>query len=350
MITRIEIIKDAKKDIGLIKQAAEDIKAGKLVAFPTETVYGLGADGLNKEAVEKIYLAKGRPSDNPIILHVDSIAMLERLVKEIPKEAYILINRFWPGPLTLVLKKSDIVPDIITAGLDSVAIRMPSNPIALALIKESNTPIAAPSANTSGRPSPTRAEHVIEDMDGRISFIIDGGETGVGLESSVIDLTERIPMILRPGGITIEQIKEELPNVVIDPALLENDNKILIPKSPGQKYRHYAPKAEMIVYIGKREKRVKEILARANKEKVLGKNVGIMCFEENKENFKEFSQIVMGSEKDKEAIAHGLFNALRKFDEWNVGIILCEGTDEGNIGMAIMNRLEKASGGNMVYV
>ena len=350
MITRIEKITDVKKDISLIIQASQAIKAGELVAFPTETVYGLGADGLNEEAVKKVYLAKGRPSDNPIILHVDSIAMLKRLVVHISKEAYILIHRFWPGPLTIVLKKSNIVPNIITAGLDSVAIRMPSHLVALALIKESNTPIAAPSANTSGRPSPTRAEHVIEDMDGKIAFILDGGETGVGLESTVIDLTEKIPMILRPGGITIEQIREELPNVEIDPALLEKDEKNLIPKSPGQKYRHYAPRAEMIVYIGIRENRIKAILDRASKEKKLERNIGILAFEENREQFKAYTTILMGSEKDKDTIAHGLFDALRKLDELDVDIILCEGIDEENIGMAIMNRLGKASGGNKIYV
>ena len=350
MITRIEKITDVKKNKSLIIQASQAIKAGQLVAFPTETVYGLGADGLNEEAVEKVYLAKGRPSDNPIILHVDSIAMLKRLVVDISKEAYILIHRFWPGPLTIVLKKSKIVPNIITAGLDSVAIRMPSHPVALALIKEANTPIAAPSANTSGRPSPTRAEHVIEDMDGKIAFILDGGETGVGLESTVIDLTEKIPMILRPGGITIEQIREELPNVEIDPALLEKDEKNLIPKSPGQKYRHYAPRAEMIVYIGIRENRIKAILDRANKEKKLERNIGILAFEENREQFKGYTTILMGSEKDKNTIAHGLFDALRKLDELDVDIILCEGIDEENIGMAIMNRLGKASGGNKIYV
>ncbi len=350
MITRIEKITDVKKDIDLIIQASQAIKEGELVAFPTETVYGLGADGLNEEAVKKVYRAKGRPSDNPIILHVDSITMLERLVTEISKEAYILIQSFWPGPLTIVLKKSKLVPQIITAGLDSVAVRMPSHPLALALIKESNTPIAAPSANTSGRPSPPRAEHVIEDMDGKISFILDGGETGVGLESTVIDLTGKIPMILRPGGITIEQIREELANVEIDPALFRKDGKILIPKSPGQKYRHYSPKAEMVLYIGKRENRVKEILDRAIKEKELSRNVGILAFDENKKHFKDYTTILMGSEKDKDKIAHGLFHALRKLDKLDVDIILCEGIDEENIGMAIMNRLEKASGGNKVYV
>lgn len=350
MITKIEKIQDIKKDLSFIKEAAGAIKSGELVAFPTETVYGLGADGLNEDAVKKIYLAKGRPSDNPLILHVDSIAMLERLASHVPKEAYLLIEEFWPGPLTIVVKKSQLVPSIITAGLDSVAIRMPSHPIARALIKESNTPIAAPSANTSGRPSPTRADHVIEDMDGKIAYILDGGETGVGLESTVIDLSEKLPMILRPGGITIEQIRGQLPNVQMDPALLEKDDKILIPKSPGQKYRHYAPKAQMILYIGQRENRYKRILAKAKEEKNLSKRVGILAFEENKDKFKGFTTIVMGSEKDKERIAHGLFHALRQLDELDVDIILCEGIDEDNIGMAIMNRLEKASGGNKVYV
>lgn len=350
MLTRIDKITDVENDIKLIKDAAEAIRAGELVAFPTETVYGLGADGLNAEAVKRIYLAKGRPSDNPIILHIDSVEMLEKLVVGISKEAYILIDRFWPGPLTVVLKKSHIVPEIITAGLDSVAIRMPSHPIALALIKESDTPIAAPSANTSGKPSPTRAEHVIEDMKGKITSILDGGETGVGLESTVIDLTGRKPTILRPGGITIEEIREELPNVEIDPALVANDEKILIPKSPGQKYRHYAPRAEMFVYIGKREDRLQAILSRARQEKALSKRVGILAFGENKDYFREFITIAMGFEKDKETIARGLFHALRRLDELNVDIILCESTDEDNIGMAIMNRLEKASGGNKIYL
>lgn len=350
MITRVEKITDVDNNIELIKEAGQVIRSGGLVAFPTETVYGLGADGLNEEAVKKIYLAKGRPSDNPIILHVDSIDMLKKLVVEISNEAYILIDKFWPGPLTLVFKKSNIVPKIITGGLDSVAIRMPSHPVALALIKESKTPIAAPSANTSGRPSPTRAGHVIEDMGGKIGFILDGGQTGVGLESTVIDISESIPMILRPGGITLEQIREELPNVIMDPALLEKEDTILIPKSPGQKYRHYAPKSEMIVYIGKKENRIKEILKKAGNEQALGKRVGILGFEENKEYFKGFITIVMGSEGDKDTIAHGLFHALRKLDQLDVDIILCEGIDEDNIGMAIMNRLEKASGGNKVYV
>lgn len=350
MITSIEKINDLKKDIKIIKNACQFIKAGQLVAFPTETVYGLGADGLNEEAIKKIYRAKGRPSDNPIILHVNSKEMLEELVTEVTEEANILIDNFWPGPLTIVLKKSQKVPDIITGGLDSVAVRMPSHPIALEIIKQANTPIAAPSANTSGRPSPTRADHVVEDMDGKISFILDGGETGIGLESTVIDLTQTSPMILRPGGISIEQIRKVLPNVEMDPALSEKNREILIPKSPGQKYRHYAPKAEMVLYIGKRENRIKAIIARADKEKTLEKNIGILTFEENKDQFKGYTTIVMGLEKNKDTIAYGLFDAIRKLDELNVDIILCEGIDEDNIGMAIMDRLGKASGGNKVYV
>lgn len=350
MKTQVKKIRDLNIDIGIIKEAGHIIKGGDLVAFPTETVYGLGADGLNEEAVKKIYLAKGRPSDNPLILHIDSISMLERLVKEVTEEAKLLIEAFWPGPLTIVLKKNSLVPSIISAGLDSVAIRMPNNPIALALIKETNTPIAAPSANTSGRPSPTRPDHVLEDMVDKIPLIIDGGETGVGLESTVIDLSENTPLILRPGGVTIEEIKKILPNVRLDPGLVENDKLNLIPKSPGQKYRHYAPKAQMVLYVGKREDRLDAIVKRAEKESAKGKKVGILGFEENKDSFKDFPHLILGLESDKAKIAHVLFDSLRRLDDLGLDLILCEGLDSDNIGMAIMNRLEKASGGNIVYV
>lgn len=344
-LVKIDDLKSQSKDMDM---AADLIKMGEIVAFPTETVYGLGADGLNKEAVKKIFKAKGRPQDNPLILHVDSIEMLGKLVVNIPPEAYICTEKFWPGPLTILFKKSDLVPEIITAGLDAVAIRMPSHPIALELIKKAGVPIAAPSANTSGRPSPTRVSHVIEDMSGEIAMIIDGGETGVGLESTVLDLTEKEAMILRPGGITLEELMEVIPNVSIDPGILEVTKDGVIPKSPGQKYRHYAPKASMILFSGDRDKMVQKIIQMARKYEEENKKVGLLVTEENKEEYSFENVVVMGSSKDKKTIAHGLFHAIRRLDQMEVDIILCEAVKEDNIGMAIMNRLLKAAGGNRV--
>ncbi|MGM0396009.1 MAG: L-threonylcarbamoyladenylate synthase [Bacillota bacterium] len=348
METKLVKIEDLKNQGQDMDEAADLIKAGEVVAFPTETVYGLGADGLNKYAVQKIFQAKGRPQDNPLILHVDSIQMLKRLVKDIPQEALLCIEKFWPGPLTILFRKADVVPDIITAGLDTVAIRMPRHPVALELIKKSGTPIAAPSANTSGRPSPTRADHVVEDMEGKIAMILDGGETGVGLESTVLDLTEEVPMILRPGGITVEDIEELLPKVSIDPGLLEETGKNIIPKSPGQKYRHYAPKACMVLFSGESEKVVREIIKRGKEEEAKGRKIGLLVTEENRREYPFQNVVVMGSSKDNKTIAHGLFHAIRRLDELDVDIILCESVREDNIGMAIMNRLLKAAGGNRI--
>lgn len=347
--TRVVEINSNNPEEDLIKEAADFIIKGELVGFPTETVYGLGANGLDEKAIKKIFKAKGRPQDNPLILHVNSIEMLEALVEEISDKAYRCMEKFWPGPLTILFKKSSIVPDSITAGLDTVAIRMPSHKIALELIRLSNKPIAAPSANTSGKPSPTRAEHVIEDMQGKIPFIIDGGETGVGLESTVLDLTDDIPMILRPGGITLEDIIDVLGQCGIDPGLEDNINNI-IPKSPGQKYRHYAPKAQMYVFSGDMDNVNREILNRAIDARSRGQRVGIMTTTENQEKFLDFDVEIMGSSKDIETIAHNLFHLIRKLDEKNVDLILCQGVERDNMGLAIMNRLNKASGGNIIYV
>ena len=349
METRVVKIDSSNPDIELVKEAAGYITGGDLVGFPTETVYGLGANGLDENAVRKIFMAKGRPQDNPLILHVNSIEMLRTLVVEIPDKALKLIDAFWPGPLTILFKKNNIVPEVITAGLDTVAIRMPSHKIALELIGASNTPIAAPSANTSGRPSPTRAEHVIEDMNGKIPFIIDGGETGIGLESTVIDLTEDIPMILRPGGITPRDIIEVLGECKIDPGL-EETSIDSTPKSPGQKYRHYAPKAKMFVFTGKSEDVNKEMLIRATKAKHEGKKVGIMTTIENVEFFSGFMIEEMGSLDDVDSIAHNLFHLIRKLDEAKVDLILCQGVERDSIGLAVMNRLYKASGGNIIQL
>ena len=243
-----------------IKYAAQVIEEGGLVAFPTETVYGLGADALNKTAVEKIFKAKGRPSDNPLIVHVADKKSVGNLVLRIPEKAEKLMDAFWPGPLTLVMDKQSIVPDIITAGLDTVAIRVPSHPIALALIREAKLPIAAPSANISGKPSPTDSKHVINDLYGKVDVIIDGGFSNIGVESTVVDMVVDPPMLLRPGGITLEQLEDVIGNVRIDPGIAQKnlDGKV-VPKSPGMKYKHYAPKAKVVIVEGEIQKVAEKI-------------------------------------------------------------------------------------------
>lgn len=349
MKTKVIKVNKLNPEPQLIKEAAMFIRKGKLVAFPTETVYGLGANGLDEDAVANIFTAKGRPQDNPLILHVSKVSEVKKLVKHISKEAEILMEEFWPGPLTMIFERSELVPDIITAGLDTVAIRMPNHPIALELIEGSQVPIAAPSANTSGKPSPTLAEHVIEDLHGKIDLILDGGATGVGLESTVLDLTGEIPMILRPGGITLEAIRDYIPNVKLDLSIIGTDEKI-VPKSPGQKYRHYAPKATMIVFNGNVENVVRSIKSKAKEYLDQGKLVGIMATDETKNIYDEGLVISVGSRKNKGTIAHNLFNILRQFDKEGVDIILSEGVEMEGIGTAIMNRLKKASGGKMINV
>ncbi|MBU5436743.1 threonylcarbamoyl-AMP synthase [Tissierella sp. MSJ-40] len=346
METRIVKVNKENIERDLILKAANIIEEGKLVAFPTETVYGLGANGLDEEAVRKIFLAKGRPQDNPLILHVYSIDQVKELVEYIPNIAVKCMEKFWPGPLTILFKKSQLVPDIITAGLDTVAIRMPNHLIALELIELSGVPIAAPSANLSGKPSPTLASHVIEDLMGKIDMIIDGGSTGVGLESTVLDLSGDIPMILRPGGVTLEDLKEVIPHITQDITIIKEDENI-IPKSPGQKYRHYAPRAEMFLFSGCVDNIVEKINEYANKYEDEGKKVGIMATEETKSFYKSGIVKVVGSRENKETIAHNLFNTIRLFDEENVDIILAEGIDLSNIGTAIMNRMMKAAGGKV---
>ena len=345
METKIIKIDKDKFDLEDLKEAAEIIKRSGIVAFPTETVYGLGANGLNEEAVKRIYKAKGRPSDNPLILHIGEVEQLKDLVEEVPETALKCIQAFWPGPLTIILRRKTIVPDIITAGLTTVAVRMPENPIARALINLAKVPIAAPSANLSGRPSPTSGKHVMEDMLGKIEMIIDGGETGIGLESTVLDLSEELPIILRPGGITYEDLKKVLPDVIEDKANLEKD---LLPKSPGQKYRHYAPKAEMILFIGDLENIISNIKKHTDKSNIEYKKVGIMATDETKDNYSNAIVKSLGTRKDKKTIANSLFNILREFDNLDVDIIFAEGVDLDHIGLAIMNRMMKASGGKII--
>ncbi|QSX05053.1 threonylcarbamoyl-AMP synthase [Sedimentibacter sp. zth1] len=329
-------------DLNVLQEAAEIINNGGLVVFPTETVYGLGADALNEDACAKVFEAKGRPQDNPLIVHIIDINDLNTIVEEIPSNARILAKNFWPGPLTMLFKRKPIIKDIVTAGLDTVGIRMPKNKIALELIRLSKTPIAAPSANTSGKPSPTEASHVIEDLYGKVDMIIDGGSTSIGLESSVVDVTVDIPMILRPGGVTSEDIKSVLGSCDYDPAIIKNDEKI-IPRSPGQKYRHYSPKAKVITYKGSINKMVEQIQKDCKLYLDNGSKVGIMATDQTKNNYQQGIVSSIGDRNNPITIASNLFRQLRNFDKLGVDVILSESFEEQNIGKAIMNRLGKAS-------
>lgn len=333
-------------DYEVLAEAALIIKNGGTVIFPTETVYGLGADALNEDACDKIYKAKGRPSDNPLIVHISSMDELNKLVNKIPESAKIMADKFWPGPLTMIFDKNDIVSRKITAGLETVAIRMPQNKIASELIKLSGCPIAAPSANTSGKPSPTSAQHVIEDMLGRVDMIIDGGSCDIGLESSVIDITSEIPTILRPGKVTKEDIEKLFGKCNTDPAIIKSDENI-VPKSPGQKYRHYSPKAELILYKGNLQKMVSFIKKDCSDYIKQAKKVGIIASEQTRKLYDNFNDNivikVVGDRKNPLTIASNLFDVLRSFDSSKVDIILSESFDDKGIGGAIMNRLGKAA-------
>ena len=327
------------------KEAAQVIRAGGLVAFPTETVYGLGANGLDEEAAKKIYAAKGRPSDNPLILHISEFSEIKDIVKSVPDVAKKLADAFWPGPMTMVFEKADIVPYGTTGGLDTVAVRCPSHKVARALIKTSGVPIAAPSANASGRPSPTLAEHVKEDMDGKIELIIDGGACDVGLESTIVDVTGPVPMILRPGYITKAMLEKVVGKVEVDPVILATKpDPNLKPKAPGMKYRHYAPKADMTIFEGKSEDVVSRINAETERLHAEGKKVGVMCSEETKAMYKGDIVFSAGKRSSEAEVAHNLFNILREFDECNVDYIFAESFESDDLGMAIMNRLIKAAG------
>lgn len=331
-------------------EAAEILRSGGLVAFPTETVYGLGANALDETASAKIYAAKGRPSDNPLIAHISCMDELPALVLEIPEAGRQLAEKFWPGPLTMIFKKQVVVPYGTTGGLDTVAVRMPSDPVANRLIRLAGVPVAAPSANTSGRPSPTKAEHVIEDMDGKIEMILDGGEVGIGVESTIVDVSGPVPTLLRPGAITMEMLQETLGHVEIDPAILGPMSGDVKPKAPGMKYRHYAPKAEMTLVEGETEKVVEYINHQAAIAMGAGRRVGIICTEESREFYPAGLLEVIGSREHEETVAHNLFAVLRDFDERQVDVIFSESFSEDRLGQAIMNRLCKAAGYHIVKV
>ena len=342
-----------------IEAAAQIIRTGGLVAFPTETVYGLGGNALDPTASAKIYAAKGRPSDNPLIAHIAEREDLYELVSEIPAAAEKLMDLYWPGPMTLVFPKTDKVPYSTTGGLDTVAVRMPSHPVARALIRAAGVPIAAPSANVSGRPSPTKAEHVLEDMDGRIDMILDGGEVGIGLESTIVDLTGEVPSLLRPGFISEEMLKDVLGQVEVDAASVGPMDPEVQPKAPGMKYRHYAPKADMTIIRGNQDKVIETICEKAARALQRGKKVGIVCTEESLPVYQErlltvtdgeLDLAVIGSRRDPSTIAHNLFDVLRSFDGQQVDRIYSESFEGGQLGDAIMNRLKKAAGYHIIDV
>jgi len=347
--TRIIRVDPSRPEMESIKVAADIIRNGGTVAFPTETVYGLGADALNPEAVAKIFKAKERPPDNPIIVHICIGRDIERLAAEVPDKVAELTDRFWPGPLTIVLEASDVVPRVTTGGLDTVAIRMPSHKVALALISKSSVPIAAPSANRAGRPSPTIAEHVLDDLAGRIDLILDAGPTNVGVESTVIDMTRNPPVILRPGGTTSEELREVLGTIRLHPSVRAiREMEIGRARSPGMKYRHYAPEAELILVEGEVEGilgKVREIASKYLKE---GKSVGILTVDENRFAYDQAIVKSMGSRGDLKAAAKNVFSLLREFDRDGIDLIIAEGMPERGLGLAIMNRLRKASGYRIV--
>ena len=348
MQTIIKRVDENCIDKKIMEEAGELLKAGALVAFPTETVYGLGANALDEKAAAKIYAAKGRPSDNPLIIHIADMESHPLITEEVPEEAVKLAEKFWPGPLTIVLKKSAAVPLGTTGGLNTVAVRMPSHPIALEMIRYGGGYIAAPSANTSGRPSPTLASHVADDMDGIIPMILDGGAVGIGIESTIVDLTDEVPTILRPGFITKEMLEEVVGEVQIDKGLAV-DAKVA-PKAPGMKYRHYAPKAELIIVEGDSEAVVEKINALAKENEAKGICTGIIGTEETVGLYECGIVKSMGTRSDELSISSQLYRILREFDESDAKVIYSESFEQGIIGSAIMNRLLKAAGHKVMKV
>lgn len=344
------IIRVIQKDTmeAVTAEAAEIWKRGGLVAFPTETVYGLGGNGLDPEASKKIYAAKGRPSDNPLILHIADRKQAEGLASDISEAGRLLMERFWPGPLTLIFPKAKNIPLETTGGLETVAIRMPSHPVAQALLRKAGLPIAAPSANLSGRPSPTLARDVKEDMDGRIDMIVDGGEVGIGVESTIVDVTGEVPTILRPGYITEEMLRDVVGRVAVDPAVAGSVGAEVKPKAPGMKYRHYAPKAPMVLVEGSCDavaEALNRVLEKAERD---GKKIGILASEENARQYRGGVVKVVGSHKNLDCVAHNLYRVLREFDREEVEMIYSECFGGQAFGQAVMNRLKKAAGQHVI--
>lgn len=370
-----------------LKEAARILHSGGLVAFPTETVYGLGGNALDEDAARKIYAAKGRPSDNPLIAHVSCVEEVEPLVKEIPEAGRKLMEAFWPGPLTMIFPKSEKVPYGTTGGLDTVAIRMPDDPVANRLIALAGVPVAAPSANTSGRPSPTTADHVWQDMNGRIDMIIDGGPVGIGVESTIVDVSSAVPAVLRPGAITMEMLEEVLGEVSVDPAILGPLSADVRPKAPGMKYKHYAPKADLTLVepgtgadresgaeqvtgaeqkngadrntgaapeTGLDETQLQAMIRKVrelSREKIeAGYKVGVICTDESRDCYTDGEVRSIGARKSQASVAHNLYALLREFDDLGVDYIFSESFPKDHLGQAIMNRLSKAAGYKIVKV
>jgi L-threonylcarbamoyladenylate synthase len=321
-----------------LNEASLWIKKNEVIAFPTETVYGLGGNALSDEAIGKIFEAKGRPSDNPLIVHIAKREQLHGVVSEIPESAEKLMNHFWPGPLTIIMPKGKVVSEKVTAGLHTVAVRMPDHPVALALLRYADLPVAAPSANLSGKPSPTTAKHVYDDLDGRITGIVDGGSTGVGVESTVVDCTTAVVTILRPGGVTKEELEAVVGDVAVDPALLSSGQA---PKSPGMKYTHYAPKAPLILVQGSQETLQKLV----TRDRKLGKKIGVLTTEENQHLYDADVVLSCGTRANLSTVANRLYDVLRAFNYSHVDKIYSEVFPKEGVGVAVMNRLEKAAGG-----
>lgn len=334
-----------------LEEVCRILQKGGLVAFPTETVYGLGGDAMHPEASAKIYAAKGRPSDNPLIVHIADMDALEDIAQSVPEAAVKLADHFWPGPLTMIFPKKEAVPKSTTGGLETVAVRMPSHPVARALIRESGVYIAAPSANTSGRPSPTKAEHVKEDLDGRIDMILDGGAVGIGLESTIVDLSTGVPTILRPGYITGEMLEDVLGEVQVDPAILSQKmNPNIVAKAPGMKYRHYAPKGQMTIIEGDTSKVVDEINRLVKEKTDEGCSVAVIATEETKDAYACANVRSVGSRATEGSIAAGLYDILREMDHIGAEYIYAESFEKDTLGKAIMNRMLKAAAYHVIKV
>lgn len=348
MKTKRIYIDQTNPDLKLLAEAADLLRSGEVVAFPTETVYGLGANALDARACAKIFEIKGRPPDNPLIVHVSNRTIADTVIAFWNEAAEICMRTFWPGPLTLVLPKKALVPAVVTGGLETVAIRMPRHPVALALIELTGLPIAAPSANISGKPSPTSGEHVWQDLQGRIKLIIDAGRCQVGLESTVLDLSGQIPTILRPGGVTREELQKVLGEVEVDQPAPHQ-----APKAPGMKYRHYAPNGELLLILGPSERVIARILTETRKAQANSQKVAILCTAESApllESGRPDLLFVLGSQKLPEEVGVNLFQGLRLCDEQGIEVILAEGVEESGLGMAIMNRLQKAAGQKIIRV
>lgn len=349
MRTKLIRVDEQHIDKVLVQEAGDIIKAGGLVAFPTETVYGLGGDALNPRSSEKIYQAKGRPSDNPLIIHIADMDALSAIVREVPESARKLAEHFWPGPLTMIMNKSDLVPYETTGGLDTVAVRMPVHRVARELIRAAGGYVAAPSANRSGRPSPTVAKYVTEDMDGRIEMIIDGGNVDIGLESTIVDLTAKHPTVLRPGYITRQMLEQVLGEVEEDSTMMRDDSG-QAPKAPGMKYRHYAPKGELTVVDGTERHVLEYINTQVDLVRSHGKKTGVIATDVSVEEYRADVCKSVGNRNDEDTIARELYRILRELDDECVEVIYAEAFDDSGVGQAIMNRLLKAAGYKVIRV